>query len=204
GSLSSVNSAEDAKNALKAALQMQVSLRKLNADWTKRGLQTFAMGCGLNYGEVVFGNIGSAQKKELTVIGDTVNVTARLEGLTKDYGRNLLMGEGAAELVRDDYLLQFVDFVAVKGKKKALELYGVIGPMSATIDGQIQECLGLHEEACKAYRARNFSEAQRHFQRCQVLQPDDVLPSIYLERCEIFLQKPPPEEWEGVWVAEHK
>ncbi|MGI8432859.1 MAG: CHASE2 domain-containing protein, partial [Chthoniobacterales bacterium] len=80
GSLSSVNSADDAKNALKAALHMQVSMHKLNADWTKRGLQTFAMGCGLNYVEVVFWNIGSAQKKAPTVIGDTANVTARLEG----------------------------------------------------------------------------------------------------------------------------
>ena len=93
----------------------------------KRGLQTFAMGCGLNYGEVVFGNIGSAKKMEPTVIGDTVNVTARLEGLTKDYGRELLLGEAAAELVRDRYTLQFVDRVAVKGKSKALKLYAVVG-----------------------------------------------------------------------------
>ena len=122
GSLSSVNSAEDAKNALKAALQMQVSLKKLNDDWTKRGLLNFAMGCGLNYGEVVFGNIGSAQKKELTVIGDTVNVTARLEGLTKDYRCNLLMGEGAAALVREELRLQYSDRRAVKGKKQARTL----------------------------------------------------------------------------------
>lgn len=204
GSLSSVNSAEDAKNALKAALQMQASLKKLNDDWTKRGLQNFAMGCGLNYGEVVFGNIGSAQKKELTVIGDTVNVTARLEGLTKDYGVNLLMGEGAAALVRDEFRLQFIDRVAVKGKKKALKLYTVIGAMKDPLDQVVQDCLGLHEEACKAYRARDWSGATRKFQRCLELRPDDKLPAIYLERCETFLQKPPPEEWEGIWVAEHK
>ena len=204
GSLSSVNSAEDAKNALRAALQMQASLAKLNADWTKRGLQNFSMGCGLNYGEVVFGNIGSAQKKELTVIGDTVNVTARLEGLTKDYGCNLLMGEGAAALVRDGFRLQYVDRVAVKGKTKALELYTVIGATSDPLDQVVADCLGLHDEACKAYRARDFGEATKKFRRCLELRPGDKLPAIYLERCETFLQRPPPAEWEGIWVAEHK
>ncbi len=204
GSLSSENSADDAKNALRAALQMQASLRKLNADWTKRGLQTFAMGCGLNYGEVVFGNIGSAQKKELTVIGDTVNVTARLEGLTKDYGRELLMGEAAAELLRDEYTLQFVDRVAVKGKSKALRLYAVVAPAGETLAQVLQDCLGTHEEACNAYRQRNFTEASRLFRRCQELRPDDVLPALYVERCDIFLARPPPEDWGGIWVAEHK
>ncbi len=204
GSLSTTNSADDAKNALKAALQMQESLRKLNVDWTRRGLKTFAMGCGLNYGEVVFGNIGSAQKKELTVIGDTVNVTARLEGLTKEYGRDLLMGEAAAELVKDEYNLQFVDRVAVKGKSKALKLYAVVGPANETLEAAVQDCLGLHEEACQAYRARDFSEAARQFQRCRELCPNDVLPAIYLERCETFRRKPPPEEWSGIWIAEHK
>ena len=189
GSLSSVNSAEDAKNALKAALQMQESLKKLNADWTKRGLQNFAMGCGLNYGEVVFGNIGSTQKKELTVIGDTVNVTARLEGLTKDYGCNLLMGEGAAALVRDEFRLQYIDRVAVKGKRKALKLYTVIGAAKDPIDQIVADCLGLHEEACKAYRARDFGEATKKFQRCLELRPDDKLPAIYLERCAGFPAK---------------
>ena len=204
GNLNSAGPAQDAKAALQAALRMQASLRKLNADWTKRGLHTFAMGCGLNYGEVVFGNIGSAKKMEPTVIGDTVNVTARLEGLTKDYGRDLLMGEAAAELVRDEYTLQFVDRVAVKGKKKALKLYAVVGPLGEKMEPALQDCLGIHSEACAAYLKRDFAKASRLFRRYLDLRPDDALPSIYLERCDIFLQKPPPDEWEGIWVAEHK
>jgi adenylate cyclase len=204
GNLNSAGPAQDAKAALQAALRMQASLRKLNLDWTRRGLQTFAMGCGLNYGEVVFGNIGSAKKMEPTVIGDTVNVTARLEGLTKDYGRELLLGEAAAELVRDEYTLQFVDRVAVKGKSKALKLYGVVAPASEKIEQVVQDCLGTHDQACTAYQQRDFLEASRLFRRCRELCPDDVLPSLYLERCDIFIEKPPPEDWTGIWVAEHK
>ena len=66
------------------------------------------------------------------------------------------------------------------------------------------DCLGLHDEACKAYRARDFGEATKKFRRCLELRPGDKLPAIYLERCETFLQRPPPAEWEGIWVAEHK
>jgi adenylate cyclase len=161
------------------------------------------MGAGLNYGEVVFGNIGSARKMEPTVIGDAVNVTARLEGLTKEYGRELLIGEGAAELLRDRYALQFVDRVAVKGKSRALDLYSVVGLAGQKLES-VDEYLASYEDARRAYRERNFADAMRRFQRCLELRPADALPSVYLERCEIFLQRPPEEDWEGVWVAEHK
>ena len=204
GHLNSSGPAQDVNLALEAALRMQESLRRLNADWEKRGLRTFAMGCGLNYGEVVFGNIGSAKKMEPTVIGDTVNVTARLEGLTKEYGRDLLIGEAAAELVRDQFTLQFVDRVAVMGKTKPLDLYAVVGPAGQKLDPVMEEYLATYAGARAAYRARSFAEATRQFHHCSELQPNDELPRLYLERCEVFLRQPPPEDWAGVWIAEHK
>jgi adenylate cyclase len=204
GHLNSSGPAGDVGSALEAVLRMQESLRRLNADWAKRGLRNFQMGAGLNYGEVVFGNIGSARKMEPTVIGDAVNVTARLEGLTKEYGRDLLIGEAAAELLRDRYALQFVDRVAMKGKTRALDLYSVIGPSGQKLESTVDEYLATYTGAREAYRARHFADARRDFLRCCELRPGDLLPSVYLERCEIFLERPPAEDWEGVWVAEHK
>ncbi len=204
GHLNSSGPAGDVGDALEAVLRMQESLRQLNADWAKRGMRNFQMGAGLNYGEVVFGNIGSARKMEPTVIGDAVNVTARLEGLTKEYGRDLLIGEAAAELLRDRYTLQFVDRVAVKGKTRALDLYSVVGPAGQRPESIMEEYLALYEEARAAYRARNFAAARQQFRRCLELRPEDALPSVYIERCEIFLQRPPEENWNGVWVAAHK
>ncbi len=204
GHLNSSGPAEDVRLAVQAALRMQESLQRLNADWKKRGLRTFEMGVGLNYGEVVFGNVGSAKKMEPTVIGDAVNVTARLEGLTKDYGRSMLIGEEAAELLQEQYKLQFVDRVAVKGKTKPLDLYAVVGRAGGKLDAIMEEYLELYAGAREAYRSRSFAEANLRFQRCLELCPGDTLPSLYLERCETFLRKPPEEDWEGVWIAEHK
>ena len=194
----------DVTLALQAALRMQESLRRLNAEWEKRGLRTFSMGCGLNYGEVVFGNIGSAKKMEPTVIGDTVNVTARLESLTKEYGRDLLIGETAAELVRNQFTLQFVDRVAVKGKTKPLDLFSVLGPTDQPLDENLHRYLEVYASARNAYRDRDFANAQFHFRRCVELRSGDRLPLLYLERCEAFLTNPPPDDWEGVWIAERK
>jgi adenylate cyclase len=204
GHLNSGGPAHDAGLALQAALRMQESLRRLNLEWQKRGLRPFAMGCGLNYGEVVFGNIGSAQKMEPTVIGDAVNVTARLEGLTKEYGRELLVGEMAASLLRDQFRLQFVDRIALKGKSKPLDVYSVIGPADQPLDSRLEDYLEVYATARAAYRDRVFPEARRHFSRCIELHPGDQLPALYLQRCEVFLTTPPADDWEGVWIADHK
>jgi adenylate cyclase len=204
GHLNSSGPKEDAKLALEAVLRMHESLRRLNAEWLKRGLRQFDMGVGLNYGEVIFGNIGSAKKMEPTVIGDTVNVTSRLEGLTKAYGRDLLIGEAAAELLRDDYTLQFVDRVAVKGKAKALDLYSVLTPAEEAVAKNIEKYLATYTTAREAYRARSFADAMQQFQLCLDLWPNDGLISVYLRRCEIYLREPPDSNWEGVWIAERK
>ena len=204
GHLNSSGPNDDARSALRAVLKMQESLARLNADWARRGLRTFQMGCGVNYGEVIFGNIGSAKKMEPTVIGDTVNVTARLEGLTKQYGRTILIGQAAAELVRDEFRLQFVDRVALRGKTRAIDLFSVVSPGEQPLDQTMQDYLVVFAGARDAYREGSFAEAVRRFQRCLELCPEDTLTSIYLQRCEIFLRQPPEEDWEGVWVAEQK
>lgn len=72
------------------------------------------------------------------------------------------------------------------------------------MESAAEEYFASYEEARAAYRARNFADARREFRHCFELRPDDLLTSVYLERCDIFLQRPPAEDWEGVWIAEHK
>jgi adenylate cyclase len=93
----------DAHAALSAALEMQQALAKLNEGWAARGLVTFRIGVAVNHGEVVVGNIGSTQRMEFTVIGESVNTTWRLEELTKKCGVDLLAGEPLADLLEDDF-----------------------------------------------------------------------------------------------------
>jgi adenylate cyclase len=196
--------AQDVTLAIEAALLMQESLRRLNADWTTRGLRNFEMGCGINFGEVIFGNIGSSKKMEPTVIGDAVNATSRLEGLTKDYGRTLLVGEAAADLVGDIFRLQFVDKVTMKGKTKALRIYSIVSRKDAAIEPQMAAYLEAYELAHVSYSAGHFQEALSAFEKCVQHAPDDALLQVYIERCKELMERPAEGAWTGVHVAEHK
>ena len=203
GHLNSIGAAQDTALAIQAGLRMRESLSRLNEQWKQRGLRTFNMGCGINFGEVVFGNIGSSRKMEPTVIGDAVNVTARLEGLTKDYGRDLLIGEAAATLVRDSFALQFVDRVILQGKTQPLMIYCLLGSADLPLSGKTAY-LDAYQRAQDAYRAAKFAEASSEFRQCLEHWPEDKLATLYLRRCTYFLDHPPDEKWTGVHVAEHK
>jgi adenylate cyclase len=204
GHVKSEGAAQDAALAIEAALLMKASLRRLNADWKRRGLQAFEMGCGVNFGEVIFGNIGSSRKMEPTVIGDAVNVASRLEGLTKDYGRDLLIGEAVARLVEGSFRLQFVDKVTMKGKTKPLCIYSIVSRTAAVLDAQMVAYLETYELAQASYRGAGFKEARSLFESCLQYQPEDPLLHIYIRRCTALLERPSEEIWTGVHTAEHK
>lgn len=204
GHVKSEGAAQDTILAIEAALLMKESLRRLNADWTSRGLRTFEMGCGINFGEVIFGNIGSSRKMEPTVIGDAVNVTSRLEGLTKEYGRDLLVGESAADLVGDVFRLQFVDRVTLKGKTKPLRIYSVVSRRDAALDPQIAAYLEAYEKAQSSYAAGSLKQAKEHFENCLQCRPDDALVRLYIHRCTTLMEQPSTGAWTGVHIAEHK
>jgi adenylate cyclase len=204
GHVKSEGPAQDVTLAIEAAFLMRESLRRLNADWESRGLKTFHMGVGINFGEVIFGNIGSSRKMEPTVIGDAVNVTSRLEGLTKDYGRDLLVGEGAADLVGDSFRLQFVDKVTMKGKTKPLRIYSVVSRSDEPVEPQMAAYLEAYEKAQASYAAGSFKEAKALFENCLGQSPDDLLSRMYIQRCSTLLERPAEGVWTGVHVAEHK
>jgi adenylate cyclase len=204
GAIKSEGPAQDVTLAVEAALLMKASLARLNASWQSRGLKPFQMGIGVNFGEVIFGNIGSSKKMEPTVIGDAVNVASRLEGLTKDYGRDLLVGEAAADLIGDSFRLQFVDKVTMKGKTKSLRIYAVVSRHDVAIDPQMKAYLEAYEQAQVSYSAGNFKESRVLFQNCFRYWPDDPLVHTYMERCTALMERPPGAAWTGVHVAEHK
>jgi adenylate cyclase len=204
GHFKSEGAAQDTTLAVEAALLMKESLRRLNADWTSRGLRTFEMGCGVNFGEVIFGNIGSSRKMEPTVIGDAVNVTSRLEGLTKEYGRPLLIGEAAADLIGDVFRLQFVDRVTLKGKTKPLRIYSVVSRRDAALDPEIVAYLEAYEQAQSSYSAGSLKEAKKLFENCLQCRPDDGLVLMYIHRCTSLIDQPSEGAWTGVHIAEHK
>ena len=160
GNVRSQGKAEDTKMAVRAALAMRRDLWDLNADWFKRGIAPFAIGIGINQGDVLGGNIGSQEKADPTVIGDAVNLASRLEGLTRTYGTDILLGPTAADFVRDEFHIRSVARVQVKGKTEPVEISTLIGARSAGIDPEFLRHLETYEEAFQKFRQRDFREAK--------------------------------------------
>jgi len=200
GNVVSKGAAVDGSQAVTAALEMLDRLAALNARWAARGLPPFTVGIGLHHGEAVFANIGSAEKMEPTVIGDTVNLASRVEGLTKKYGVALCITHPLAELVADKFLFRSVDLVQVVGKSRPVEIVTVIGRHGDALP----EWLKCYEGGVADFRARRFAEAAAQFRLGLQVTPDDKLCKIYLARCEAFLVEPPPEDWTGTEIATSK
>ena len=118
---------EDATRAVRSALEMIVELRKLNVKWLAEGGTEWKFGIGLNHGQVIVGDIGSPTNKRFATIGDPINLASRIEGLTKEYKVEILIGESVADLVRDKFHLKTIDLVRVKGKNLPVEVFTVLG-----------------------------------------------------------------------------
>jgi adenylate cyclase len=196
--------ARNARNAVSAALAMKQSLARLNADWQSRGIPPLAFGIGINHGEAISGNMGSHEKMEFTVIGDAVNTASRLEGLTKKFHLDLLIGETMAPLVKDHFLLRTVGLIQPKGKTIPATLYAVMGERGADVDAALEEWVKAYETAVAKYRARDFDGASGHFRECLKARPGDYLCEMYLAECEAFLKNPPAIDWNGVIVMTEK
>ena len=160
GDTYSENPQMDARRAVAAALQMRPALAKLNSAWKNNpDRQDLAIGIGVNHGEVVYGNIGARNRMELTVLGDGVNLAARLESATKQFHTDILVGEQVEKLTREQFIFRTVDLLTVKGKTKPVEVFGLLSDRS-----QPQPAwLAIYHEAVKLYRARKFSEAAQTF-----------------------------------------
>src|SRR6266513_982454 len=198
GNVRSFGMAEDAKNCARTALGMRRELRQLNQKWREQGRMGFGMGIGINHGEVIVGNIGSHERMDPTVIGDSANLASRIEGLTRVYGLDILVGATAAELVRDEVRLRSVARVQVKGKTKPVDVFTFIGGRNEEVDPEFLKWLDTYEEGLEKFRARDFTEAKILLSRFLEFYPDDLLAKMYLDRSLEYEQAPPDEAWEAV------
>ena len=204
GNVRSFGVAQDAKNCARAALGMRHELQQLNEKWREEGRMGLGMGIGINQGEVIVGNIGSQERMDPTVIGDSVNLASRLEGLTRIYGVDILIGATAAELVRDEFHLRSIARVQVKGKTKPVDVFTPIGARNEDVDLQLLKWLESYEEGLEKFRARDFTQAKILFSRFLEFYPDDLLAQTYLARALEYEQQPPDEAWDAVEVFKKK
>ena len=204
GNVRSLGVAQDAKNCVRAALAMRHELRQLNEKWRGEGRMGLGMGIGINQGEVIVGNIGSQERMDPTVIGDAVNLASRLEGLTRIYGIDILIGATAAELVRDEFHLRAIARVQVKGKTKPVDVFSLVGARNEDVDPELLKWLESYEEALEKFRARDFNRAKILFSRFLEFYPEDSIAQMYLERALEYERQPPEEAWNAVEVFKKK
>jgi adenylate cyclase len=205
GDIVSQSPVEDAQRAVRAALDMCAQGDELNKRWLLEGKPLFHTGVGLNFGEVVVGNIGATQRREFTVIGDAVNTASRLEGLTKHYRARVLVGESLAALLQDAFLLRSVGNMVVKGKTKSVRVFAVLGEMGSEEAAKWSPSWLLrYEDAFRAYAERDFIGAEKRFRSCLNQVPGDFLCDFYAESSARYAAQPPPEDWHATVEMKEK
>lgn len=191
--------ADDACQAVDAALAMRAELAILNAGWRAKNMTELSIGIGIHQGEAVVGEIGSHERAELTAIGDCVNLGSRLEGATKEYGLDLLISDVVRQRVASRFICRPVDLVRVKGKSQPVEVFAVLGPR----DMAPPPGLDPFENGMSAYRDGRFGDARRFFEQAAAGGMDDLLTTIFIQRCENLITTP-PEKWDGVYTMTKK
>ena len=182
---------DNAKRAVLAAIEMCAQLNQIPCGQLKfpEGVK-LDIGIGIHYGDVIVGNIGSEDKTNYTVIGDTVNLASRLEGLTKLYGAKILVSQAVKEELDDSVNLMLLDSVKVKGRKESVQVYRVDDkPLP-------EDFMQIYEKGFKTYNEGAFSLAVPYFEKALEMMPDDKAAKILLGRCAEFAVNK-PENWDG-------
>ncbi len=196
-------SGEDADRAVTTAVEMMRALRALNVARAEAGQPPLGIGIGINTDKVLVGNIGSLKRMDYTVIGDGVNLASRLESACKFYHTGILISELTLRQLKRSYLTREVDCLRVKGKQQPVWVHEVFDP-EAVLGSGFQDFLAHYRCGQEAYRGRDFPGAGRAFLEAEKIRPDDHLVKMYLERCEVFVDHPPPADWDGVWTMKEK
>lgn len=184
--------------AVRSALDMRRRLKQFNQMLVVSAQPQIKVGIGISSGEVVSGNIGSQKRMDYTVIGDAVNLSARLESATKEYGCDIILSQMTYDLCGDRLWVRELDKIRVKGKYEAVSIYELIGERTQPLTPAIDEFLNLYAVARAQYTERQFDRALITFESAYQLRPHDRAIALHLARCRDYLRVPPPASWDGV------
>ena len=169
----------------------------------RRGQTAFQIrtGVGISTGDCVVGNVGSTHRFDYSVLGDSVNLAARLEGQTKDYGVGIIISDQTHALAPEFAFLE-LDRIAVKGKREAVTIYALLGSPDLANSDAFVHLRENHERMLDAYRQQRWSEARALADACTELDEDlSQLYDLYRDRIGRYEIEPPGEHWDGVFVA---
>ena len=196
-------------NACEAALDMLERVDALNqvreqeAKEEGRPFIPLNAGIGLNTGTCVVGNMGSDQRFDYSVFGDSVNLASRLEGQSKEYGFPIIVGSRTALAVKDRFAILELDFIMVKGKKEPEVIYAIAGRQDTALSGRFQRLRNLTIEMLSCYRNRDWEGALAAIARGRKTDEAnslELLYALYEARIRGYLENPPPQDWNGAFA----
>ena len=200
-----------ARHACRAALAMRAELARHNTLWRAeaeaagQSYKEVRAGIGLNTGDCVVGNLGSDQRFDYSVLGDPANVASRLEGQTKTYHVDIIIGEQTAEQVRHFALLE-LDLIQVVGKTQPVRIFFLLGDETMRGTEVFATLESAHDAMISAYRSRQWDAALEQLESCRSQAPEIIqgVYELYEERITDLRADPPPADWDGVFAAQTK
>ena len=197
-----------ARDACLACLEMRSAFAAIandisNITGLRRNIPKFHVRVALATGEALIGTVGSDTTKSFTVIGDTVNIASRLEGVNKIYGTDLIINEDCFHLAEQDVEAREIDLLTVYGKTEPVRIYELLGKIGE-LDSSTSQLRDTFATALQKYREQKWTEAEKGFQNCLAIRKNDGPSLEFLTRIATFARTPPPKDWNGVWQTASK
>jgi len=186
--------------ACKTAIAQFKALKEFNEKLSREKQENLRIGCGIHTGGAIVGNFGSKDRFSYTAIGDTVNISSRLEGLTKYYKVGIIISETTFSKIKDKFNCRKLDAVKVKGKTKPLIIY----ELCVDYDEDYRKFVNQYEKALELYFKSRFKEAEKEFEKALNLKKEDHSSKFFMERCENYIKNPPEKGWDGSYEMKEK
>ena len=192
---------DHAIRACRAVVRQQQTLARLHEDWAARGKPTPSARFGAHSGEMVVGNVGGSQRFDYTVLGDNVNLGARLEPINSQYGTSAMISQATYDQLDGQFVCRELDRIVVKGRSQPVTVFELLdeapNDAMAAYARAFKDCLSL-------YYNQQWSAATKAFEAFQADYPDDQASALFIRRCAEYAQQPPPEDWNGAYVYTSK
>ena len=189
-----VKNKNDSYQAVMSGIKMLDSLNAFNKKQKLKNRPEFQIGIGISFGDVIVGNIGSDKKMDYTVIGNMVNLSSKLEELTKIYKKPLIISESVFKKVNKDIPCRMLDYVRIKAKQKGIRIY----TPNEKLNKREKLAWKYHKDGLMLFYERKFEQAFELFVKVLEILPMDRCSKIFIERCKHFKNAPPSKDWDGI------
>lgn len=196
---SPISLADHAWVAVQTAMQMCQRLANFNQRRKTENKQAIKIGIGINSDLILSGHKGSSKRMEFTAIGEGVSIAYYLEGLSKQYGCDIVLSKNTYEKCAERIWVRELDVIRMRNHKTPVPIYEILGLSSDPLTPEKQQTLELYQKGREFYLNRQFANAMSEFAKVRKINPQDQAASLLLQRCQKLLKSPPPDDWDGAW-----